>query len=88
MTDDFAPLQPEAAKTAGKRVYKILSFDCPGQLLLDPNYRGELLVLQYFFNINLVFVVELFFWTVTTSMLLVKTNSSLKLKLFLIIFHL
>ena len=61
MTDDFAPLQPEAAKTAGKRVYKIPSFDCPGQLLLDPNYRGELLVLQYFFNINLVFFVELFF---------------------------
>ena len=41
----------------GKRLYKIPTFDCPGQLRLDPDYRGELLVLQYFFNINLLFFV-------------------------------
>ena len=33
------------------------TFDCPGQLRLHPNYRGELLLLQYFVNTNLLFFV-------------------------------
>ena len=57
-------------------------------LYLDWEDRGGWLVPQFLLQVlTFLSLPKTIFWTAATSMLIVKTNSSLKLKLFLIIFH-